>query len=380
MVKRFLAMLLLLAAPAAAATVTQTDGTSVEGALVRVTAEQVVIKSAAGNVTIDTKKVRAITERQPADILTTLGTHALALEDGSLIAAKSFTIADGAVAATGAFAKITVEAEKVSRLLRPRAAETPADILKLRDKAKLQRGDKDTVLVRDAADVTALQGIVQSLGNDLVLNYEGADTRLPAANIPLIEFAALAAKPPAAPAGDVLLTDGSRIAFTSVDAKDAALVITSPTLGKVEAPTNQLAAVRFRSTAAGTFLADLKPNAEKHTPFFGDAPPLTPAITVAEKSLLIRAKTERSYDLAGTYKSLSLQAAINPATPHGKATLTLLLDDKPAKTITLAGREKPTAIDLDITNAKSLRLVVDFAENTTGSGATVLLIDPLLTK
>lgn|GEM_PF-6095053 len=378
--KRFLAMLLLIAAPAAAASLTQTDGTSVEGSLVRVTAEQVVVKTAAGNVTIDAKKVRSITERQPAEILTTAGTHALALEDGSVIAAKSFTIADGTVTAAGAFAKITIDAEKVSRLLRPRAAETLADILKLRDKAKLQRGDKDTVLVRDAADVTSLQGIVQSLGDDLVLNYEGADTRLPAANVPLIEFAALAAKSPAVPVGDVILTDGSRVAFTSVEAKDAALVINSPTLGKVEAPANQLAAVRFRSTAAGTFLADLKPAAEKHTPFFGDAPPLTPAVTVAEKSLLIRARTERTYDLAGNAKSLTLQAAINPATPHGKATLTILLDDKPAKTIPLAGREKPTAIDLDLTNAKSLRLVVDFAENTTGSGATVLLIDPLLTK
>lgn len=82
------------------------------------------------------------------------------------------------------------------------------------------------------------------------------------------------------------------------------------------------------------------------------------------KGLALRSRTELVYRLPAGFSRFTALAGIDPATTAtGNLRLNVLADDRPLLETEVAGGQAPQPIDVQITGAKRLKLLVDFGQN-----------------
>lgn len=397
----FIAAFMLAIPTGAADVVSMADGKQVDGKLVAVDGTNVTVHTGAGEQKLPLGDVRGIAFDKSAtpagDLMNAAGQHVLVAEDGSRLAVKDDAVVDGKVTAATVAGPLSAPIEGVTRLLRPRGTEKPIDLEQQRDRMKLVRGDKDALIVAAPGaapdEWTAVTGILNGLADGKVqFSFEGTDTAMDAATVPLIEFALVKKPVPAKPAGTLVLADGSQIALASLEATPAGLKVTSPALGVVTVDPAKVSAVRFSGGDRMMVLSDLQPVAVRTTPFFDESfpwrkdrssagTPLRLSGTSHERGLGLHAKCEVDFEVAGAFKTLTATAGIDDSAPAGSALLRVLGDGKPLMPDALlhAGAP-PQAIRVDVTGVKVLTVVADFEPGTFGAGARVDLCDAALSK
>jgi len=100
--------------------------------------------------------------------------------------------------------------------------------------------------------------------------------------------------------------------------------------------------------------------------FMGDSlPGITPGhARTFNKGLALRSRTELVYRLPAGFSRFTAIAGIDPATSaSGNVRLEIGGDDEPLLNVQISGNEPARAIDLDITDVKRLRIVVDYGSN-----------------
>jgi hypothetical protein len=98
------------------------------------------------------------------------------------------------------------------------------------------------------------------------------------------------------------------------------------------------------------------------------------------KGLSLRSRTEMIFRLPPGYRQFSAVAGIEPATSStGNIQLAILADDRVLFEADVAGDQPPHKIELDITDAKRLKIVVDFGKNL-DTGDWLNLCDARLVK
>jgi hypothetical protein len=388
---------ILAASTLRAEIVTTLDGRQVEGTLTSITSTHVVVRTAAGEQKLAIGDVLAVAfeKRQTTELMATAGQHVVMAADGSRLAVRGETIADGKLTASTAVAdKLSLPLGSLVRLVRPRAHEKPAEIDRQREAQKLAAGQKDAMLVAGGpGEWVAMPGILIALdGDKLLMNYEGTETPLDASGVALIEFARPAGqRDPPKPAGLLVCTDGSQIAFSGLEIRGKELRVAGCLLPNLAVDAARAAVIRFEG-AKVAHLSDLKPSAVRQTPFFDEefvwrkdqsvaGTPLRLGGTTYEKGLGLHARCEISFDLSGQYKALVAKAGIDDTAPAGSAVLRAVGDGKALLPDALLEGGKPAqGVRIDLTGVKTLTIVADFAPDTFGAGSRLNLCDAVLTR
>lgn len=82
------------------------------------------------------------------------------------------------------------------------------------------------------------------------------------------------------------------------------------------------------------------------------------------KGLSLRSRTEIVYRLPAGFNRFTATTGIDPATSaSGNVRLSILADDRPLLETDIAGNQPPLPIELEITGAKRLKILVDFGQN-----------------
>ena len=99
-----------------------------------------------------------------------------------------------------------------------------------------------------------------------------------------------------------------------------------------------------------------------------------------DKGLALRSRTELIYRPPAGYRRLTAVAGIDPkAAASGNVKLTILGDDRELLSKDIAGNEPPLPIDVDITNARRITILVDYGRNL-DSGDWLILGDARIVK
>jgi hypothetical protein len=298
---------LAIAAAAMADIVHTSDGQRLSGKLVSLDAASAVIETSSGARTLRLGAVTQITfdEKPAEDAMVRKGQHVLCAGDGSLLAVRDVSIANGRLRATsGLVGDLAAPLDGLVRLLRPNATETAEQVdRELRD-AGAPAAREDAILVRSPAGrPIAMNGLLSSLGKgQIAFTYEGADTAMADDTICAVVFAP-AARPATRPAaaGHLVGADGSRITFQSISIARKGCSVRTASLGTMELQPRGIAAIEFHRQDV-VCLSDLVPAESAHMPYFDDECPWQKDRTVFGKPLSLDGKR---YE-----KGLSLHARI----------------------------------------------------------------------
>ena len=177
--------------------------------------------------------------------------------------------------------------------------------------------------------------------------------------------------------------DGLLLMASDVTLRDDALHVTTASGMQIDVPWNEVRHVDF-SQGKLVYLSDLEPETQQWTPYFEaqqlpastvnyymprrdqafDGEPLRLAGQTYTRGMAIRSRTELVYRLPGNYRRFVALAGIDDRMrPQGHVQLQVYADDRLLLDREIAGNEEPLPIDLDLTGATRLRLVVDFGQD-----------------
>jgi hypothetical protein len=175
------------------------------------------------------------------------------------------------------------------------------------------------------------------------------------------------------------LRDGTRLVATSMELADGKLQFET-SFGKLSCAAEELTAIQpFVEQAR--FLSDLKPTSFKHLPYLqlawplqADANVLGQPLRVADavylKGLGVHTAARVSYALDKPYRQFQAELAIDhSAGGNGSAACSVFVDDGSGKwqsrytSPIIRGGMPPVPVRVDLTGAKAISLLADFADN-----------------
>jgi len=248
-------------------------------------------------------------------------------------------------------------------------------------RAKLDEDRKKDVLVLANGD--ALPGVVARFGKEsLIFDCSLGKVPIPFERIRMVNFAAIGKeyKEPGTLLLLVTCTDGSTITGSQAELTEGAFSIRS-TLGKAfKFPFGRVSAIRCKNGRL-VYLSDMEPAEVRETPLFDERPwhyrrdlsaggrPITLQGKVYRRGLGVHSRCELVYDLGGKFKKFLSEIGIDDEVGRadeaagGKVEVRIYLDDKLAFQHPQVERDsKPISVELDVTGARRLTLVVDFGK------------------
>jgi hypothetical protein len=366
------------AAALAAARVETSDARVLEGELVSVSAEQVVLKGADGKPqTAPAGEVMEISWAPVPDLMDKLGQAVLATVPGDRLALKDLAFEGKALRADSVLlGAVELSLEQASAVYLPEPGRTPADVeaqyreMKLSDTA----GDR-LVVTTEGKGAIGVDGVLEAVDTKMIsFRWMEQSRKIARTSVTMIRLASVAAKSPALK-GTLLGRDGCRVGFATLTVQAGKAELTSPVLGKLTIAIDKVAAVRFTSDRA-VDLTELKPSAVKEYGFFGTTFHYRVNRSVAGTPLRLGGQTFRTglgmhsfcellIPLGEKYSLLVATAGIDDAVrPSGDATITFLGDGRPlGKPIQLTGKAAPQPVRLKLDGVESLLIRVDFGED-----------------
>ena len=141
----------------------------------------------------------------------------------------------------------------------------------------------------------------------------------------------------------------------------------------IQVPLDQVMALDWRQGRA-VYLSDLKPRAYEFEPYLGERWPFVPDGSVAgadlvlggstyDKGLGMHSQSRLTYDLGGAYRRFEALVGLDDSAPDGRVRIQVLVDGKSRDLgdQELTGRDGPRPVRVDLTGARELTLVVQFA-------------------
>jgi hypothetical protein len=383
------------AAASAAVRVETSDARVVEGDLVSVSAEQVVLKGADGKPqTVPAGEVMEISWAPVPELMDKPGQAVLTTAPGDRLAIKDLAFEGKALRAdTVLLGQVELSLEQASAVYLPEAGRTPAEVevqyreMKLPDTA----GDR-LIVTKEGKGAIGVDGVLEAVDSKTIsFRWMDQSRKIARPSVTMIRLASVAAKAPALK-GTLLGRDGCRVGFATLTVEAGKASLTSPVLGKQTVAVEKLAAVRFTSDRA-VDLTELKPSAVKEYGFFDTTFHYRVNRSVAGTPLRLGGQTFRTglgmhsfcellIPLGEKFSLLVATAGIDDAVrPYGDATITFLGDGRPlGKPIRLTGKTAPQPIRLKLEGVESLLIRVDFGEDNLGFADHVDLVAARLIK
>ena len=253
------------------------------------------------------------------------------------------------------------------------------------------------VLKRDGTSLDYVEGVLGEITDDKVeFKLEGETNRVDRAKVAGVIYYRAERRATAEPRMSLQGRSGLRASAMTVRFDDALVTITTAAGAKFAWPVDD---VEFADFSAGKvlYLSDIEPASQKWTPLVGLPTGVTLAAEYGQprhnrsafgetltllirdtdagsaeqgtlrsfaKGLALRSQTELVYRLPAGFNRFTALAGIDPATTAtGNVRLAILADDRPLLETEIAGNQPPQPIDVEISGAKRLKIVVDFGQN-----------------
>ena len=170
----------------------------------------------------------------------------------------------------------------------------------------------------------------------------------------------------------LFLADGSELALLNGKLEGSNFRGRAAFDREVSVPIEQIVAFEFRNGRL-TYLSDLEPTEYRHTPYLGVSYPYQRDRSVLGNVLALRgqvfrkglgahSRSELTYSLEGKFRRFESVVGIDDETAgQGSVVFRVLLDSQPAwESKPLTGSSAPQRVQLDVTRARQITLVVDF--------------------
>ncbi len=264
-----------------------------------------------------------------------------------------------------------------------RALKLPADLL--------------VVVKRDGTSLDYVEGILGEITDDRIeFKIDGESNRVDRAKVAGVIYSRSNPGRQSAPKFILRGNSGLSARVVNVILKDGFVILTTPSGASFRWPLDDLEAADYSSDKV-MYISDIDPASQNWAPLVGlpagvtlateygqprrnhsafgdvltlmmkdkDSLPGQPGVLRSfDKGLALRSHTELVYRLPEGFNRFSALAGIDPATAStGNVRLTLLADDHSLLDAEIAGNEPPQSIDVPITGAKRLKIIVDFGQN-----------------
>jgi hypothetical protein len=326
-------------------------------------------------------------DRQP-------GATILTLRDGSALRCESIRLAEGTFRiAHDVLGELAVPIDQAQRIVFAPARRDAADVLATCRERSIGPGSRDVLAVAvNESKWQSVAGVLVAMGESkITFRYRDKDRTVDREKVRAIW---LAETDRTAPAGDIMagLRDGSRVRCTGVRAEGETINLTSPVLGELTCPADELARLRMNSDRL-IDLAERKPEKVLERGFFNVTFPHRIDRSVAGGPLQMVGKqyatglglhsyAELTWNLPEPCELLVFTAGIDDAArPNGQAELTVLMGEKVlAGPVELTGQDEPKRIRANLTGATSVTIRVDFGADRLGTGDHVDIVEARLVK
>ena len=243
---------------------------------------------------------------------------------------------------------------------------------------------KDLLVVRNADVLDRLEGSVGKIEPQTLTFFVG-DSEVPIPRDKPKLFGLVfssAEKSPVVVQCTARLLGGDRLPLTAVAISEQSLRATLAGGGTLTLPLAAVASLDFGGGKV-TPLASLEPKQQEHTPFFDgsvfavhrnrndEGEPIRLAGQSFATGLVIHSKTRIVYRLSGDYRRFVATAGIEETVagldeqglPRADLELTISADGRELLRRRVTGIDEPFPLDLDVTGARELTILVDFGEN-----------------
>jgi len=376
-----LATLLLSAGPAVE--VHTLDGRTVAGELTGLDAAELTIATAEGETKLPVEALLWVSPKDPPKPPEQPPAVRIEVVDGSSLAAAEYAVADG-----DAKVKLADGLQlglPVARVANVRFGEQTSALAEQWSRLLATGASNDLLVVGRDDALDYHKGIVRQVTEEQV-HFEFEGDVLPVKRTKV--YGLIYYRPPAGALPEAVCG--------IVDASDSCWQVRTLSLSdqlhwetpaglSVARPPASIRKIDF-SRGKILYLTDLEPERLDFTPFFGTAKelpviaqffgprankslsggPLKLGQKVYENGLALHSRTEITYRLPGRFSRLKATAGIDEAVrPHGHVRLVVRADENVLLEQTLTGEdEQPLAIDLDLTGARRLSILVDFGDKT----------------
>jgi len=371
----FVLSLTLLLSPAAisAAEVATLTGTVHTGDIVSIANDQITLKENGETITLPTAQALSIRweNDHPAVGQEPRAESQLMLRDGSQLTIHTVNCdgraVDGISLAAG---EVSVPHASVKAVLfRKLDDKTRGQWKKLVDKTS----SDDMLVVRKGDTLDFLAGVVTEYDDSEVkFLYQGSE--IPVKREKVFGLIHPSSDPSTGNAvGQVKTVHGDTLLVDQLSLNGETLSVQVPGGKTWLLPLTQLVEIDF-SMGRVVYLSDLDPDTVQHTPFFDTVwtfqrdrtnvgAPLRLAGTEYAKGLWIHSKTELTYRLAGDYTRFQAMIGIDDAVAAnglGNVRVVLKADDTVVFDEEVAALDAPRSLEVDVTGARFLHILVDF--------------------
>ncbi len=353
-------------------------GQPVMGALVELSAEHAILRTAAGPKDVAQQATDLVARSAPAAPAEKPSAW-VELVDKSLLACRQFTTADGHAQlelATGQKLAVPIRSIASVRFFDP--ASPTRDAWAEIEKAP-HAGDTLVINKKEALDY--LSGNLGDFAAETAqFTVDGEKVEVKRRKIAGLMFAGAPGRELPPSVCTVVDAAGSRIEAARIALAGDKLQLTSPAGIELAVP---VAGVPRIVLAKIQYLSDLAPESVVRVPFVGAERTLTQAARLFysprfnrpsdsqelslhgksyTKGLAIQSRTVLVYRLPGKFRSFRAWAGIDDAVrPDGDVKLQIFGDDRPLFEGQMTGRDRePVALDLDLRGVHRLKIVVDF--------------------
>lgn len=257
-------------------------------------------------------------------------------------------------------------------------------------------GDLLVVAKRDGTSLDYVEGVMGEITSDKVeFKLDGDTNRVDRTRVTGIVYSHPADTWPAKTKLVVHGRSGLRFNASEVRLEGDFVTLKTPTGVSVRWPVADIESADF-SSGKVLYLSDIDPASQSWTPLVGlptgaslaaqyglprrnhsafgelltlnaksnDGSTQTGPLRSFQKGLALRSRTELVYRLPEGFNRFTALAGIDPATAStGNVHLTISADDRPLLERDIAGDQPPQPIDVAISNARRLKITVDFGQN-----------------
>jgi hypothetical protein len=390
-------------AAAAEVSVTRLDGSAVTGKLREWNAGELRITTSTGDQQIPTNQLVSLRWESGANSTPAAdkATGTVELIDGSILPIK--TIRVDRSEATVTFAAQEASAGKpltlpIGQIAVIRLRQLDGPLATQWDEMQRQNlaNDVIAVLKKDGKSLDYAEGVMGDISDEKIeFKLEGETQRVDRAKIAGAIYYRPDRRMKEEPKASIQGRWGLRVSAARVELKDSLLEMTTAAGVKLTWPLNDISLADF-SAGKLMYLSDIEPASAKWTPFVGLPPsatlvaeygqprrnqsafggPLTlvmkeggsaaaqAADRTFSKGLALRSRTEIVYRLPIGFQRFIAIAGIDPATASaGNVRLSVLGDDRVLIETEVTGDQPPQPIQIDISNVKRLKIVVDYGQN-----------------
>ena len=379
------ALLLLQTAPPLDVSVEALSGPPRAGALVELDDQHIVIEADGKRETIDLRDLLALTINNRLPATSPATSVWIELIDGSRLEGTSYTVANRVASIRMGDRTISVETRSIiSVRFHPPSPELDRQWREIRSGGG--RGDV-VVLRRSKTSLDQLEGVFHDVSEEAV-EFEYDEQRIAVKRSKLegiVYFHSVARDLPAALC-EVLETNGSTWHAKSLQLAGELLRVTTTGGISCDIPVTQLARCDF-SAGNVTYLSDLEYELAECTPFIATRLPEKRMLQLYEprrdasfegsglwlgegndirqyeKGLSIHSRSLLVFRLQEAYRKLTADVGIDSRLRgRGNVVLVIKGDDKELFRRSIAGKDPPLPLDLNIEGVRRLEILVDFGE------------------